>query len=89
MRHALFLVSLTFVGCIENEFTLADEPVQSYFRRPEPLAAMPSLNPASTEAASRVDAIGRQLLAANPQIGAKPLFHTIGAPHPEVFTAAP
>src|SRR5262249_39695897 len=36
-------------------------------------------------APARVDAGGRQLLAANPQVGAKPLFHTIGAPQPEVF----
>src|SRR4051794_37748281 len=30
--------------------------------------------PGSTEAAARVDAVGRQVLAANPQVGAKPLF---------------
>jgi hypothetical protein len=85
MRHALVLVALVFAGCIENEFTLNNEPVPSYFRRPEPMAAMPSITPASTETAARVDAVGRQLLAANPQIGAKPLFNTIGAPHVEVF----
>jgi hypothetical protein len=85
MRHALTLMALAFAGCIADEFTLQDEPALSYFRRPEPITAMPSINPASTETAARVDAVGRQLLAANPQIGAKPLFHTIGAPHAEVF----
>jgi hypothetical protein len=85
MRYAPMLLTLAFAGCIENEFTFSEKPEPSYFRRPEPLAAMPSLTPASTEAAARVDAVGRQLLAANPQIGAKPLFHTVGAPHPEVF----
>jgi len=80
MRHALILAAMAFVGCIET-----DEPALSYFRRPEPLAAMPNITPASTETAARVDAVGRQLLAANPQIGSKPLFHTVGAPHPEVF----
>jgi hypothetical protein len=33
----------------------------------------------------RVDATGRKLLDANPQIGMKPLFATIGDPKPEIF----
>lgn len=80
MRYALIVPMMLFTGCIET-----DEPAQSYFRRPEPVAAMPALNPAATGTAARVDSVGRQLVAANPQIGARPLFHTVGAPHPEVF----
>jgi len=32
-----------------------------------------------------VDAVGRQVLTANPQLGMRPLFRTIGAPQAEVF----
>ncbi len=81
MRYALMVVSaIAFAGCIET-----DDPAMSYFRRPEPLEMMPAISAASTETATRVDAMGRRLLAANPQIGAKPMFHTVGAPHVEVF----
>lgn len=80
MRCALILAFVLCAGCLETS-----DPVLTYFRRPEPLTAMPSITPAATETAARVDSIGRQLLAANPQIGSKPMFHTIGAPHVEVF----
>ncbi len=40
---------------------------------------------ASTESAARVDQLGRNILAANPQIGMKPQFMVIGCPQPEVF----
>jgi len=72
---------LAAAGC----FSFDEERQESFFRRAEPATAMPNVSPASTEAASRVDRIGRGVLAANPQIGAKPLFRTIGAPRPEVF----
>src|SRR5207237_1039878 len=35
--------------------------------------------------AARVDIVGRRIIAANPQVGAKPMFATIGAPEPEIF----
>ncbi len=41
--------------------------------------------PASQEVSLRVDQVGREILAANPQIGLRPLFATIGAPQPELF----
>lgn len=46
-----------------------------------------SFNPAPPESAARVDTLGRKLLAANPQIGCRPFFQTIGAPQPEIFHA--
>lgn len=39
----------------------------------------------SVEVATRVDAIGRKLLAANPQVGFKPLFTAGVEPQPEIF----
>lgn len=44
-----------------------------------------SFNPASIQAAARVDLLGRKLVDANPQAGVRPLFRTIGAPQPEIF----
>ena len=41
--------------------------------------------PASEEMSRRVDCIGRNILAKNPQIGMKPLFATIGSPDVEIF----
>lgn len=80
MRRAPWIVVLlALTGCIDP-----DEPTQSYFRTPAP-STLPPINPASTEMAARVDTTGRRILAANPQVGAKPLFRTIGAPEPEVF----
>lgn len=72
---------LAVAGCFSF-----DEPRQeSFFQRAEPAKNLPNLSPGSTETAARVDTVGRGILAANPQIGAKPLFRTIGAPRPEVF----
>jgi hypothetical protein len=39
----------------------------------------------SVASAARVDALGRKVLADNPQLGMKPLFQTLGAPEPEIF----
>src|SRR5438105_4730924 len=44
-----------------------------------------SYAPAAKELALRVDRVGREVLASNPNIGLKPLFATIGAPQPEIF----
>lgn len=85
--RCLPLLVLFAAGC------LWDEPRQTTLVPGNPLGNAPfvqrpvqtSFAPASLEAATRVDALGRKILAANPQIGDKPLFCTIGAPHPEVF----
>lgn len=75
------MTGLAVAGC----FSLDEERHDTFFRKPEPQTAPLNVSPASTETAARVDTIGRGILAANPQIGAKPLFRTIGAPRPEVF----
>src|SRR5262245_24198662 len=82
MRRALFLalVGVVMAGCLES-----DEPSQSFFLRPQPTGPLPPMTPASTDAAVRVDTMRRRILATNPAIGAKPTFHTIGAPQPEIF----
>lgn len=65
------------LGCLSDFNRGTGEPV----RVQTPINAAP----ASTEVAARVDAVGRAVMFANPQIGAKPLFRTIGSPQPEVF----
>src|SRR5262245_31992982 len=72
---------LAAAGCLNFD----EQGQESFFRRPEPVGPLPALAPASTEAAARVDSVGRRVVAANPQIGARPLFHTIGAPQPDIF----
>lgn len=92
-RLALFcLIILTgcegldFLGRKSATATVPESP----FGNNQATAASPA-RPASTQApaavavAARVDALGRRVLAANPQIAAKPLFNTIGTPQPALF----
>jgi hypothetical protein len=82
MRAVIAAIGFTAVsGCLGFE----DRPNDNFFLRPNPPANLPPMNPASTEAAARVDCVGRRILAANPQLGVHPLFRTIGAPQSEVF----
>jgi hypothetical protein len=65
-----------------------DSPTDTAFRRPELNVPPAATAPASTEIAARVDRVGRTITAANPQAGVDTrslMFHTIGAPQPEVF----
>ena len=41
--------------------------------------------PGTEETASRVLAVGQKIVVANPQIGLRPTFATVAAPHPEIF----
>ncbi len=45
----------------------------------------PAQNPASLQAAERVDTLGRRIVAQNPFTGLDPLFHTVGVQEPGVF----
>jgi predicted Zn-dependent protease len=76
-------LALLATGCL-----LTDRPADPFVPAgvvPAGVVALPSLPEASLRLAARVDSVGQQLLAANPQIGAKPIFRTIGKPEPEVF----
>ncbi len=95
------LLLVLLAGCVEENWLrdrwsqISGEPAELQAVTPNPfgqtvVASAPnrgSLAPASLEAAARVDTLGRQLLAANQQLGLKPLFVTVGAPQPEVFHA--
>ena len=44
-----------------------------------------SSSPAMKESSERVVMVGQRLVLANPQIGLRPLFITVGVPHAEIF----
>jgi hypothetical protein len=52
---------------------------------PPPQTHTAAFGPATRDTALRVDRVGHDILAANPQIGLKPLFATLGAAQPELF----
>jgi hypothetical protein len=73
-----------FIGDNTNTTLVPDRVVDGNPAQPPPPARV-SYAPASGDTGLRVDNIGRKILAANPGIGLKPAFATIGAPTPEVF----
>jgi predicted Zn-dependent protease len=85
MRRTCFsAAALVVAGC----FGIDGPGTTPAFRRPEPAGPPVNTTPAATEVASRVDAIGRCIAAANPQAGIDRrslMFHTIGSPQVEVF----
>ncbi|MFO0865751.1 MAG: hypothetical protein U0744_14055 [Gemmataceae bacterium] len=83
---------LAAAGCVPTEFLKDPETAQvsgNHFglQAPSGNVTRASYTPSTNEAlATRVDAAGRKVLNANPQIGQKTvLFATIGNPQPEVF----
>jgi hypothetical protein len=81
---------LAAVGCVSDQGKLP-LVTPSPFGQPADvkLAAQVSHSPASQEAALRVSLVGQKVLVANKQTGLKPVFHTVGAPTPEVFHHGP
>jgi hypothetical protein len=81
----LLVVSLA-AGCVSDgagTLLVSDSPFGAPVLTPQ--ATQTTFAPATTEIAARVDLLGRNLVAANSEIGARPLFRTIGAPQPEIF----
>jgi hypothetical protein len=82
----LLPIALLAGGCFGDEkktVLVPDSPFNAPVVAPPVMQA--SYAPAPTEQAARVDSIGRSLLAANPQLGVRPLFRTVGSPNPEIF----
>lgn len=74
-------------GCLSPDaMTLVAPHPFDYATNAPTAVSRVAFNAASTEAAARVDVLGRKLVAANsPRLGLKPTFITIGAPQPEIF----
>jgi hypothetical protein len=93
MRHILKancmllgLALLALAGCLPPEsghLLVNDNPFGSPAVTPAPSRS--AFPPGSTEAGSRVDALARKIIAANPQMGIKPIVITIGTNQPEIF----
>jgi hypothetical protein len=89
------LCCLVVAGCLPIHAVLDPDaetpstlvPTSPFGNPPAPpqTAVKAAFAPASRDLALRVDRVGKDVLAANPQIGLRPLFATIGAPKEEVF----
>jgi len=88
VRLLPLMVLLPVMGCLP---TVEETPQVGFdpFGKPAspPVQQRHTANyaPASEEMSRRVDYIGRNILAKNPQIGMKPLFATVGSPDIEIF----
>jgi hypothetical protein len=92
----LGLAILALSGCVPLDAFHTESDLAQVPTNPAPPSAIqtvkrqnPNVAPADPAIGMRVDAVGRKLVAANPQAGLKPLFATIGAPDPEIFHADP
>lgn len=86
VHRVLAVVLLGVSGCFgpaTRPMLVPHEPLSG--APPVPPPVRPAYAPAALDAAARVDSIGREILAANKQIGIQPQFCTIGAPQPEIF----
>jgi len=90
-RFVVFLLLFSVAGCNPMQLFDGDKTTSMVANNPfgaeppPPAQTKANYAPASQEVSLRVDKVGRDILAANPQIGLKPLFGTIGAEQPEVF----
>lgn len=80
---------LVLAGCSSLPFP-KDEPTEQVASHPfsneqPPQRTKVNYAPAAQEVAFRVDRVGQELIAANPQVGLRPLFGTIGSQTPEIF----
>jgi hypothetical protein len=71
-------------GCLGDQPTLL-VPDRPFSASQAPVSRSAYEAPKDVAVAARVDKLGRELLAANPEVGARPMFRTIGAPQPEIF----
>jgi hypothetical protein len=87
MRMLLVLVPLVGLasGCFLDEPRTLLVPDHPFGTPPAAPPVQAAYAPAATESAARVDSMGRTLLAANPQLGIKPIFVTAGRAEAEVF----
>jgi hypothetical protein len=80
-------VVLALSGCtlFEDESTPL-VPADTFGSAPAPLPITKvSHAPAEEATAQRVAATGQKLVDANPTLGMKPMFRTVGSPQPEIF----
>jgi hypothetical protein len=75
---------LAVAGCLPQDAALV--PSNPFATEPAPPPSQTaSASPATNEEATRVALVGQKLVAANPQLGVRPLFRTMAVPQVEVF----
>jgi hypothetical protein len=86
------LACLAMSGCATLGQSHSDSEFAQVPTSPSPppvtqtaMRARPNCPPATEEMSLRLDAVGRKLLAANPQVLIKPQFSAVGSPEPEIF----
>lgn len=93
-RYSVLFVSLGLVGgCVPLQFldpsagesATTAVPSNPFGSFSPGAVSQSSYTPATGEWTARVNAVGRTILAANPELGVKPLFGTIASPQPELF----
>jgi len=89
VRMGWLWLGLVLVGCVENSRTrVVDGSIPSTQVARQRLVQgqrYVSKAPATEATAKRVLAVGHKLILANPELGMRPLFLTVGVPHPEIF----
>jgi hypothetical protein len=82
LQFGVVPLTMLFAGCLPGfQRDGKSNSTSSLWGNSQPVDAPP----ASTETASRVDALGRQILAANPTISFRPTFMAIGTAKETVF----
>jgi hypothetical protein len=85
--YCLLPTAFFCLGCLSGDKPTALVSANAFGAKPP--APSPAYKAAYAAApikmATRVDGLGRKLLAANPQVGIRPLFTTGGDPKPEIF----
>jgi hypothetical protein len=86
LRVLAALPLLLGFGCVDESRPLLVAPGESVpqgrLSRSPKINLGSEVDPATTK---RVLAVGGKLIDANPQAGIRPMFITVGAPHPEIF----
>jgi predicted Zn-dependent protease len=86
IRSSSLLVLLVMsAGCISHGTETVPSNVFGNPAAAGPPVRRVNFAQADTTVSMRVDAMGRKILAANPQIGMQPVCVTIGDPKPEIF----
>jgi hypothetical protein len=84
-RFLPLILLLALAGCLNDEPNKLVVQPGPFNPAPQVPAIKRSYAPATEEVAKRVLTMGQQIIVANPQIGMRPVFMTIGSPEPEIF----
>jgi hypothetical protein len=86
-RTVPLLLLLAAVGCSSSESATTLVPHNPFESGPAaaPSPQRASYSQAAIEVAARVDQLGHKIVMANPQIGQRPVFRTVGSPEPDLF----